>query len=247
MPHTSDESKSNRFAEDFFDSGRHVPGTFERYSFAEYCQTFKPLTETIVKHFCPRRVLDVGCAKGSLVCAFRESGVEAFGVDISEYAISSAPMSLQSFLTVVDLDKNSLPFKNDFFDFVTFLGSIEYLRNHKHVIAELERVMVDDGSMFLTTLYRQPEGDIYRFNVHSKAFWLEEFERWSIPSVYYAFMGDYFQSSGRSKFILSRAKKLLFGKSRFTDAFFVFLWDIFTKLHILNYGVILLTLHKSKG
>lgn len=247
MPHSSDKSKSNRFGENFFDSGKHVPGTFDRYSFVEYCQAFKPLAKTIVKYFRPRRVLDVGCAKGSLVYIFRESGVETFGVDVSEYAISSAPITLQPFLAVVDLNRDSLPFKNDYFNFVTFLGSIEYLRNHRHVIAELERVMVDDGSLFLTTVYRQPAGDAYRFNVHSMAFWLKEFgEHWSVPSVYYGFMGDYFRNSGCSKSVLSTAKKLLFGKSRFTDAFLIFFWNIFIKLHVLNYGVILLTLHKSK-
>ncbi len=35
----------------------------------------------------PKKVLDVGCAKGFLVEAVRPRGVEAFGNDISEYAM----------------------------------------------------------------------------------------------------------------------------------------------------------------
>ena len=66
----------------------------------------------------------MGCAKGSLVCAFRDLGISAYGVDVSEYAIASAPDYLRKHLYVVDMDRDTLPFKDGFFDFVTFLGSI---------------------------------------------------------------------------------------------------------------------------
>jgi SAM-dependent methyltransferase len=44
------------------------------------------------------RVLDVGCAKGYLVHALRQRGIEAFGVDWSEYAIASAHEMVRPFL-----------------------------------------------------------------------------------------------------------------------------------------------------
>lgn len=245
MPRSQKESRS-RFGENFFDSGKRVPGTFDYYSFDEYCRVFRPFCRVIVKHFNPGRVLDVGCAKGSLVCAFRDIGIDSFGVDISKYAVSSAPRFLRPFLYVVDLDQDSLPFKDGFFDFVTFLGSIEYLRDHKHAITDLERVMVDGGSLLLTTIFKRPKGDVYRLNVHSKSFWLREFgERWKPSPIYCDFMSDYFLNSVDSKSVLDKAKKLLFGKSRFTDRLFCLLYDVFVKLRILNYGVILLTFHKS--
>ncbi len=241
------ESKSSRFGEDFFNSGKRVPGTFEDYSFDAYCAFFGPLCGIIVKHFSPHRVLDIGCAKGSMVNVFRELGVEAFGVDVSEYAIYSAPKSLRPYLYVVDLDKDSLPFEDGFFDFVTFFGSIEYLKNHQNAIANLTRVMADGGSLLLTTIYRRPKGDSYRLNVHSKDFWLKEFGKdWVSPTNYYNFMTDYFLNSVGSKSTSIVLKKLFFGKSKFTDRFLCFLYDVSAKLRTLNYGVILLTLHKSR-
>jgi SAM-dependent methyltransferase len=44
------------------------------------------------------RMLDVGCAKGFLVDALRQRGVEAFGVDWSEYAIASADPNVRPYL-----------------------------------------------------------------------------------------------------------------------------------------------------
>jgi ubiquinone/menaquinone biosynthesis C-methylase UbiE len=145
------EPEEDLFDKVFFDSGKEVPGTFACYPFEDYCLYFKPLCEIVKRHFSPRRVLDVGCAKGSFVFAFRKLGVEAYGVDISSYAISCAPAFLQPFLHVIDLDKDSLPYNDGFFDCVTFFGSIEYLRNHKHVISELERVISNEGILLLTT------------------------------------------------------------------------------------------------
>ena len=240
------DDKEDVFGKDFFDSGQHAPGTFDSYSFDEYCLSFKPLSEIIKKHFNPKRVLDVGCAKGSFVYAFRALGIEAFGVDVSEYAISCAPKILQPFLSAVDLDKERLPYNDNSFDFITFFGSIEYLRNHRRAIAEIERVMVNGGSLLLTTIYKRPKGDVYRINAHNKAFWIKEFNgRWNVPTVYYGFMSDYFRRPTISSSNLSKLKGFIFGKSRFSDKLFVHLWDFSAALHILDYGVILLTLKKS--
>jgi SAM-dependent methyltransferase len=234
------------FDKAFFDSGKATPGTFAYYSFKDYCLTFKPLCEIVKQHFNPRRVLDVGCAKGSFVFAFRQLGVEAYGVDVSSYAISCAPKFLQPFLHVVDLDVDPLPFKNDSFDFVTFFGSIEYLRNHRRAIAELERVMVDGGTLLLTTINRRPKGDVYRTNVHNKAFWIKEFgEQWSIPNVYYDFMSDYFRKADGAVSVLGRIAKSLFGRSRLSDRVLVFSRDVLASLGVLECLTILLKFSKE--
>lgn len=237
------ERNKSKFDIDFFDSKQNAPGTYDYYSFEDYCLTFKPLAEIIKRHFNPNRVLDVGCAKGSFVCAVREMGIEAFGVDVSAYAISCAPKNLQPFLRVVDLDKDSLPYPDENFDFITFFGSIEYLGNHRHAISEIERVTVKGGSLLLTTIYKKPKGDVYRVNVHNKGFWTKEFgNRWCVPECYYDFMADYFQRPSTHKTNSVKAKKFIFGKSKVIDKLFVNLWDFAAAQGILNYGIILMTL-----
>jgi len=143
--------KEDFFGKDYFNSGKHIPGAFKYYTFEDNYPSFKTICYLIKKYFNPKRVLDVGCAKGFLVYTFREMGIEAFGVDISGYAISCAPMDVQPYLYKVDLDKDSLPFEDDYFDFITFLGTIEYLRNHGHAIHEIKRVLV--GGVFVVNHY----------------------------------------------------------------------------------------------
>jgi len=46
-------------------------------------------------------IMDFGCAKGYLVHAFRLLGIEAYGVDISEYAISKAPKEVNNYISLI--------------------------------------------------------------------------------------------------------------------------------------------------
>jgi len=49
-------------------------------------------------------VLDFGCAKGYVVKAFRLLGIEAYGVDVSDYAVSQAPQDTRDFVRLVGYD-----------------------------------------------------------------------------------------------------------------------------------------------
>ncbi|MFP5328385.1 MAG: class I SAM-dependent methyltransferase [Acidimicrobiia bacterium] len=59
---------------------------------------FRGIAEQIVSLFHPSSVLDAGCAFGMLVEALRDLGVDAYGVDISEYAISQAREDIRPYL-----------------------------------------------------------------------------------------------------------------------------------------------------
>jgi len=64
---------------------------------------FGEVADGIVRDLQPTSVLDAGCAMGFLVEALRNRGVEAFGVDVSEYAISQAHDSVREFCSVASL------------------------------------------------------------------------------------------------------------------------------------------------
>lgn len=51
-----------------------------------------------------RDVLDVGCAKGFLVRHLRELGVDAWGCDVSDYAIATAPEDVKPYVRVAPID-----------------------------------------------------------------------------------------------------------------------------------------------
>ncbi len=58
---------------------------------------FDSIAAQIVKDIQPESVLDTGCAMGFLVEQLRKRDVEAFGVDISEYAIQNVHSSIKSY------------------------------------------------------------------------------------------------------------------------------------------------------
>ena len=64
---------------------------------------FDRIAEAIVREFHPSTVLDAGCAMGFLVEGLRKRGVEAWGVDISDYAISQAHESIRDYCRVGSL------------------------------------------------------------------------------------------------------------------------------------------------
>lgn len=61
---------------------------------------FEKIADKIVEDIHPKTVLDVGCAMGYLVAALRDRGVEAFGIDVSEYAISKVRKDIKPYCKV---------------------------------------------------------------------------------------------------------------------------------------------------
>jgi len=88
-----------------------------------------------------RRSLDVGCATGFVVEALREVGVDAWGVDISGYAVSHAAAGARGRLRRADL-RHRQPWADGYFDVVSALETIEHLwpTDVPRVIAELRRL-----------------------------------------------------------------------------------------------------------
>src|SRR3990172_4083903 len=84
---------------------------------------FANIADKIVEQVSPRTVLDVGCAKGFLVEALRDRGVEAFGLDISEYAISQVRDDLKPYCWVASAG-HPLPLR---YDLIVCIEVLEHL------------------------------------------------------------------------------------------------------------------------
>ncbi len=166
------------FDRDYFDSGKKEPWFYRSYNLDDHYPLFQLVSVGLKMCFNPKRVLDVGCAKGFMVKAFREQGIEAWGVDFSEYALSVAPEYIRRHLYRVDLNREALPFPDNYFDCVTFLGTIECLDSHDMVLSEIKRVMQPGGGLYLRTAYKTEPEDTIRKNVHSRGYWLKEFRRY---------------------------------------------------------------------
>jgi predicted TPR repeat methyltransferase len=61
---------------------------------------FATIADRLVEQWHPRTVLDVGCGWGLLVAALRDRGVEAYGIDVSAYAVSQARPDIAPYVRV---------------------------------------------------------------------------------------------------------------------------------------------------
>lgn len=77
----------------------------------------------------PKNCLDVGCGVGRMVLWLRRFGVDAYGVDISKYAIQLADKSIKPYLKIGDI--TNLPYKNNQFDAVITYDILERIERSK--------------------------------------------------------------------------------------------------------------------
>jgi ubiquinone/menaquinone biosynthesis C-methylase UbiE len=105
------------------------------------------------------RVLDVGCGKGFLVkdLMLECPGLQAFGLDISLYALQTAPIELAGRLHLGTAEK--LPFPDNSFDCVISLNTIHNFPRPRAIkaMAEIERVSKGSKSFVVVDSYRTPE------------------------------------------------------------------------------------------
>lgn len=120
-----------------------------------------PVAEDMVRHFGLKagdRVLDVGCAKGFLVKDLMKvcPGLEAFGLDISEYALMKCEPEVIGRLHLGNATK--LPFPDNSFRAVISLNTIHNLERADCIVALKEMQRLAPGRGFVQVdSYRTPE------------------------------------------------------------------------------------------
>lgn len=90
-------------------------------------------------------LLDIACGKGLFLSFLRNynSKLKLYGSDISSYAIDKARKTVNARFKVADGE--NLPYKDNFFDFVSCLGGLEYYQNPQNGVKEIARVLKPQG------------------------------------------------------------------------------------------------------
>lgn len=166
-------SLASQYGADYFDSyGRLGPVTYSREN-PQWLEFFGRIADEIMRQLNPRTVLDVGCAKGFLVECLRDRGADAYGFDVSEYAIGHVRSDIKPYCWVASAAE---PIEKTY-DLITCIEVCEHLPE-----PEAHQAIRQITSRADVTLFSSTPGDFQEpthVNVHPIIDWLRLFAQFS--------------------------------------------------------------------
>lgn len=147
-----------------------------------------------------KRLLDVACGVGVLPNKAAESGLDAYGVDLSERAIRTA--SDEGTACFVVGNGEHLPYPTGYFDYIMSIGSLEHYMNPYNGTFELARVLVPGGKacILLPNLY-SILGTVYNALRHGRTVGDDQ------PLQRYAALGDWQDMLEQGGFVVEQVIK----------------------------------------
>ncbi len=115
----------DRFGEGYFERGEG--SGYVNYSWQP--DLIWPRVQAIIQATAirpPNKILDFGCAKGFYVRCLRREGFQAFGIDVSNYALSRSPEDIRPFLSLASAGSLS-SFSDKEFDLTIAKDVLEHL------------------------------------------------------------------------------------------------------------------------
>ncbi|MBU2544922.1 class I SAM-dependent methyltransferase [Patescibacteria group bacterium] len=98
------------------------------------------------------RYLDIGCHSGKMtVTNAKEMNIDlvnTYGVDWNKEALEQASGSFK--VANIDIEKERLPYPDNYFDVVTVSEVFEHLRDINFVLDEIHRVLKTNGFLFIS-------------------------------------------------------------------------------------------------
>ncbi|MBD9625256.1 class I SAM-dependent methyltransferase [Ensifer sp. ENS06] len=100
-------------------------------------RTYYEIAQTINEVFRPKRVLEIGCAIGAVVNHMPLFGIEAHGIDVSDWAVEH-----RLHPNIIKASADALPYESNYFDVVYSMHALEHLPHElkDKAFAEIGRV-----------------------------------------------------------------------------------------------------------
>jgi SAM-dependent methyltransferase len=158
------------------------PRIFDAYYYAHGCgepyqrspawlALFNAIAEHIAKDIQPASVLDAGCAIGLLVEGLRQRGIDAWGIDISEYAIQNVQSEIRPYCRVASAAE---ALERDY-DLIVTIEVLEHMGPQDAQAAIANFCQHSDDILFSSTPFDYKEAS--HFNVQPPEAWAELFAR----------------------------------------------------------------------
>ncbi|MFC2040943.1 class I SAM-dependent methyltransferase [Chloroflexota bacterium] len=106
-------------------------------------------------------LLDIACGSGGLLAQAERRGLCCYGVDISGVALAEAQRRTKATLQRANVNEG-LPYPDNYFDYITCLGSLEHFQNQAIVITEMHRVSKISGKICILV----PNNDYILHKLH---------------------------------------------------------------------------------
>ena len=186
---TSIIKEAKKFGKLYFDGPREYG-----YGGYFYDGRWKKVAEDIVSYYnlkSKSKILDVGCGKGFLVKDLCDIDMDAYGIDISEYAIKNSPEDIKNRLKIGSAEV--LPYKNNYFDLVISINTLHNLKREdcKTAIREIVRVTKKNSFIQVDSYNTQKEKEIFEDWVLTAVFhcypqeWIDLFKEVNYKGDYY--------------------------------------------------------------
>ena len=180
---------SRQYGEEYFDGAREYG-----YGGYRYDGRWQPVAQDIVDHFDLKpgdKVLDIGCAKGFLVKDLLELGIDAYGIDVSKYALMNCEPEVVGRLQIGSAD--DLPFPDGSFDAVLNINTLHNLDREGCIrgAKEMERLAPGKGFIQVDSYHTEDQKEIFESWVLTAKFydypqgWIDVFNEAGYTGDYY--------------------------------------------------------------
>ena len=159
-----------------------------------YDGRWKSVAVDIIKHFSLKkgdRILDVGCAKGFLVKELVALGMDAYGLDISSYALMNCEPEVVGRLHHGTAQQ--LPFPDGSFSAVLAINTLHNLKRDqcKVAISEIERLAPGKGFVQVDSFLTHEQKVVFESWVLTAQFY-DYPQGWKLLFDEAGYTGDYF-------------------------------------------------------
>lgn len=180
---------SREFGQMYFDGPREYG-----YGGYRYDGRWVPVAKDIIEYYNLQpgdKVLDVGCAKGFLVKDLLSCGIDAYGLDVSSYALHSCEADVVGRLHLGNA--NSLPFPDNSFACVISLNTIHnFVRTDAiQALSEIQRVAQGKSYVQVDSYFTSEQKQLFEDWVLTAKFhdypqgWLDAFKEAGYTGDYY--------------------------------------------------------------
>ena len=174
----------NQFTKEYYEDGvrNHISG-YEDYRWMPTRSI--PEALDIKHHFDFNTCVDYGCAKGFLVHALRIIGCNAFGEDISEYAISHCHPGVKEYVSLPNENKYDLLICKDVLEHVQATDIPGVLQNFKRKSSQFFfAVPLGDNDRFRI---REYEVDITHVTKKDEEWWIDMFQSQGLKLIDFSY------------------------------------------------------------